>query len=109
MAGNDNMRQNLAKSAPAVRIRSAAYSSSRDARRSLPALEGPGAFQRTILRALELPKADRDVFLLKEIQGYSLAEIEALLGITFDTALVRLKRARREIGHCGDPDTVEPS
>jgi DNA-directed RNA polymerase specialized sigma24 family protein len=49
------------------------------------------------------------VFLLKEIQGYSLAEIEALLGITFDTALVRLKRARREIGHCGDPDTVEPS
>lgn len=109
MAANDNMRQNPARPAHAARVRSSAYSSSPDARKPLPALEGPGAFQRIILRALELPKADRDVFLLKEIQGYGLAEIAALLGITMDTALVRLKRARREIGHCGDPHTVEPS
>jgi RNA polymerase sigma factor (sigma-70 family) len=60
-----------------------------------------------ILRALELPKAYRDVFLLKEIQGRSLAEIAAILGISTDTAMVRLKRARREIGHLGDSDATE--
>ena len=109
MAANDNMRHNPARPAHAARLRSSAYLSSPEARKPLAALEGPGAFQRIILRALELPKADRDVFLLKEIQGYGLAEIAALLGITMDTALVRLKRARREIGHCGDSHTVEPS
>jgi len=59
------------------------------------------------LRALELPKAYRDVFLLKEIQGHSLAEIAAILGISIDTALVRLGRARRAIGHLDDSDARE--
>ena len=67
----------------------------------------PGAFQCTILRALELPKAHREVFLLREIQGHSLAEIAAFLGISIDTTRVRWKRARREIGHLGDSDAME--
>ncbi len=69
-------------------------------------LESPGAFQCLILRALELPKAYRDVFLLKEIQGHGLTEIAAILGISTDTVMVRLKRARREIGHRGDSDAM---
>jgi DNA-directed RNA polymerase specialized sigma24 family protein len=69
-------------------------------------LESPGAFQCLILRALELPKAYRDVFLLKEIQGHGLSEIAAILGISTDTVMVRLKRACREIGHGGDSDAM---
>ena len=70
-------------------------------------MEQPGVFQCILLRALELPKAYRDVFLLKEIQGHSLAEIAAILGISIDTALVRLGRARRAIGHLDDSDARE--
>lgn len=83
------------------------HASPPQARRLAPGLEGPGAFQCTILRAFELPKGYRDVFLLKEIQGYTLTEIAAMLGISIDTALVRLKSAHREIGHLGDSDAVE--
>ena len=77
------------------------------ARRVVSGLRRPGAFQCTILRALELPKAHREVFLLKEIQGHTLTEIAAFLGISIDTARVRWKRARREIGHLGDSDARE--
>ena len=70
-------------------------------------VEQPGSFQLTLLRAFGLSKAYRDVFLLKEIQGHTLAEIAAILGISIDTALVRLKRARREIGHWDDSDAIE--
>lgn len=63
----------------------------------------PGAFQCTILRALELPKPHRDVFLLKDIQGHTLQEIAAILGISLETAQVRLERARHEIGYPADP------
>ena len=66
----------------------------------------PG-FQCTILRAFELRKGYREVFLLKEIQGYTLAEIAAILGISIDTALARWESARREIGHLGDSDAME--
>jgi DNA-directed RNA polymerase specialized sigma24 family protein len=41
----------------------------------------------------------RDVFLLREIQGHTLAEITAILEISPRTAVVRLKRARRAIGY----------
>src|ERR1700692_1533766 len=58
-------------------------------------MERPGTFQLTLLRAFGLSKAYRDVFLLKEIQGHTLAEIAAILGISIDTALVRWQRARR--------------
>lgn len=79
------------------------------ARKPVPGLESPGAFQCAILRAFELPDGYRDVFLLKEIQGYTLTEIAAILGISIDTALARLKIARREIGHPGDPNSMEHS
>jgi len=72
-------------------------------------LDRPGAFQCTILRAFELRKGHRDVYLLKEIQGYTLAEIAAILGISIDTALARLKSAHREIDHRDDSDAMELS
>lgn len=76
-------------------------------RRTVPETEKPGAFQLTLLKALELPKTHREVFLLKEIQGYTLAEIAAMLGISMETALVRWKRARREFMHLGDSSAME--
>jgi len=90
-----------------TRSRSLTHILSPRGRKPLPTLDGPGVFQCVILRAFELPKGDRDVFLLKEIQGYTLGEIAAILGISIDTALVRLKRARRAIGHLGDSDAME--
>jgi len=42
------------------------------------------------------------VFFLKDIQGHTLQEIAAILGITTDTVRVRLRRARRAIGQLGD-------
>jgi len=70
-------------------------------------MDQPGSFQLTLLRAYGLSKVYRDVFLLKEIQGHTLAEIAAKLGISIDTAMVRLQRARREIGHWDDSDAIE--
>ena len=67
----------------------------------------PGAFQNTILSAFELREGYREVFLLKEIQGYSLAEIAATLGISIDTALAHWKSAHREIGQRDDSDAME--
>lgn len=64
--------------------------------------DSPGAFQCTILRALELPRTHREVFLLRDIQGHTLQEIAAILGISIDTALERLNSAHREIGCLGD-------
>ncbi len=75
-------------------------------RRPVSGYDQPGAFQCTILRALELPKAHREVFLLRDIQGHSLAEIAGILGISIDTARERLNRARREMGHVGDSDAM---
>ena len=72
-----------------------------------PGSDKPGSFQCAILRAFDLPKAYREVFLLKEIQGYTLAEIAAVLGISPDTALMRWKRARRNIRRPGDSDALE--
>lgn len=81
-----------------VRERSMPYGVSLPPRRGATGLDLPGAFQCTILRALELPKPHRDVFLLKDIQGHTLQEIAAILGISIETARVRLERARHEIG-----------
>jgi predicted DNA-binding protein (UPF0251 family) len=85
-----------------VRGRSMTFARSLHTKRPASGLEKPGLFQCTILRALELPKAHREVFLLKDIQGHTFTEIAAILGISIETARVRLKRARREIGHLGD-------
>ncbi|MGA8271313.1 MAG: sigma factor-like helix-turn-helix DNA-binding protein [Candidatus Sulfotelmatobacter sp.] len=54
-----------------------------------------------------MSKAYRDVFLLKEIQGYTLAEIASTLGISIDKAIVRLRRAHREIGHMPSSGATE--
>lgn len=75
-------------------------------RTSVSGFEQPGAFQCAILRALELPKAHREVLLLKDIQGHSLMEIAAILGISIETARARLKRARLEIGLMADPQAM---
>jgi len=42
------------------------------------------------------------VFLLRDIQGHTLQEIAAILGISIETARVRLERARREIEQLAD-------
>jgi DNA-directed RNA polymerase specialized sigma24 family protein len=75
-------------------------------RRAVAEFDRPGAFQCTILRALELAKDHRGVFLLKDIQGHTLMKIAAILGISIETARASLKRARREIGHLGDSDAT---
>ena len=62
-----------------------------------PGLQEPGAFQRALLRAFQLRPAYRDAFLLKEIQGHSLSEVAAILGINLRTAHTRLTQAHREI------------
>ena len=76
------------------------------ARNAVSAMEQPGAFQCMLLRSFDLPKADRAVFLLREIHGCSLAEIAAILGISIDAASVRLKRAHRDVGPAGDSEAV---
>lgn len=78
------------------------HESSLSVRKTASRLTRPGAFQLAVLRALELPRHHRDVFFLKDIQGHSLIEIAAILGITTETARVRLRRARRAIGQLGD-------
>jgi DNA-directed RNA polymerase specialized sigma24 family protein len=78
-----------------------------ETRDPLAHLDEPGAFQCLLLRALELPLPYRDVYLLKEVRGYSVAEIAARLELSVEAVSARLKRARREIaslegsGHLG--------
>lgn len=55
------------------------------------------SFQLTMLRAFLLPPACRDVFVLKEIQGYSLPEIAAVLGLSREDVTRHLRRAQREM------------
>ena len=90
-----------------VRGRSVTHHSPLRARKPALGLEKPGVFQCMILRAFELPKANREVFLLKQIQGYTLAEIAAILGISIDTALARWNRARRDFWPLADSDAGE--
>jgi len=90
-----------------VRERSTTHGRSLRASKSVWGLDQPSVFQRTILRALELRRSHREVFLLKDIQGHSLQEIAAILGISIETTRVRLMRARREIEHLGDSDAME--
>lgn len=77
------------------------HNSAPQTQRVVSGMEQPGVFQCLLVRACNLQKADRDVFLLNEIKGRSLAEIAAILGISNDDASKRLTRARREIGPVG--------
>ena len=77
------------------------------ARKTVRDMQEPGAFQCALLRAFQLPQTYREVFLLKDIQGHSLAEIAALLGISTATAQARLDYARREVGRSGNSEAME--
>jgi RNA polymerase sigma factor (sigma-70 family) len=50
-----------------------------------------------MLRAFLLPPACRDVFVLRDIQGYTLPEVAAVLGISRKVVNRHLRRARREM------------
>lgn len=89
-----------------ARGRSMTHASALRARKTTSGFDQPGAFQCTILRALELPRPHREVFFLKDIQGHTLQEIAAILGISIETARVRLERARHEIGYPADSDPI---
>ena len=77
----------------------------RDRRRNLsgddscviPGQDSSRSFQLTMLRAFLLPPACRDVFVLKEIQGFTLPEVAAVLGISETCATKHLRRAHREM------------
>ena len=67
---------------------------------SLPAKPGPGTdrlFQLTMLRALLLQPRCRDVFVLTELHGYTLAEVARVLGISKESAKKHLRRALRQM------------
>jgi RNA polymerase sigma factor (sigma-70 family) len=55
-------------------------------------------FQLTMLRALLLPPRCRDVFVLKEVHGYTPAEIATALGISSTDVKRHLRKAMREVG-----------
>ena len=62
-----------------------------------PGQDEEPSFQLTMLRAFLLPVACRDVYVLKDIQGYTLPEVATVLGISKDEATKYLRRARREM------------
>lgn len=70
---------------------------SRSGRSAKPGEDAGLTFQLRMLRAFLLPPAWRDVFVLKEIQGYTLPEVAAVLGISKDEVKRNLRRARREM------------
>jgi RNA polymerase sigma factor (sigma-70 family) len=65
--------------------------------RALPGQDASRSFQLTMLRAFLLPPACRDVFVLREIQGYTLPEVASVLGISKDDVKKHLRRAWREM------------
>ena len=61
-----------------------------------------------VKRAIDsLPPALRTVFVLKEVEGFSHAEIASLLGITSGNSEVRLHRAVKELRQRLSPKRVE--
>jgi len=66
----------------------------------------PGAFQGIVLNAFELSASCRDVFLLCDMQDYTIAETGTILGISECEVSDRLVQARRELNkrmHYGRP------
>ncbi len=53
--------------------------------------------QLTMLHALLLPPRSRDVFVLTELHGYTLAEVAKVLGMSRDDVKKHLRRAHREM------------
>jgi DNA-directed RNA polymerase specialized sigma24 family protein len=57
----------------------------------------PTGFQRTVMRAFDLEPHSREVFLLCDVQGFTIREAAFVLGISRDTAEARLENARRDL------------
>jgi DNA-directed RNA polymerase specialized sigma24 family protein len=57
-----------------------------------------GVIQAVVMHALQLRPSSREVFVLCDIQGFSVAEAATLLGVSPEVANTRLKRARRQMG-----------
>jgi RNA polymerase sigma factor (sigma-70 family) len=62
-----------------------------------PGRETDRLFQLTMLRAMLLQPRRRDVFVLTELHGYSLAEVARVLGISRESARKHLRQALREM------------
>ncbi len=56
-----------------------------------------GAFQGIVMRAFGLRPAFREVFLLCDVQGFTIAETAYLLSISPAVVIKRLHRARRDV------------
>ncbi len=59
-------------------------------------------FQALVMQALQLRRTYREVFILCDIRGYTAAEAATILGISEDSVVRRLLRARGEMGLNGD-------
>ena len=59
---------------------------------------GHETFQALVMRALQLRRIYREVFILRDIKGYSPEETAAILGIDLDSVARRLVRARVQLG-----------
>jgi len=59
---------------------------------------GHETFQALVMQALQLRRIYREVFILRDIRGYSTEETAAILGIDGDSVARRLVRARVQLG-----------
>jgi len=55
-------------------------------------------FQALVMQALQLRRIYREVFILRDIKGYSTEETAAILSISADLVIRRLARARIQLG-----------
>lgn len=63
---------------------------------------GHETFQALVMQALQLRRIYREVFILRDIRGYSTEETAAILGIEVDSVARRLTRARVQLGLDGN-------
>ena len=54
-------------------------------------------FQALVLQALQLRRVHREVFILCEIKGYSIAETAGILGISEEAVTRRLRQAKGQM------------
>ena len=59
-------------------------------------------FQALVMQALQLRRTHREVFILCDIRGYSVAETASMLCISEESVVRRLARARNEMGFDGE-------
>ena len=61
------------------------------------AATGQETFQALVMKALQLRRVYREAFILCDIKGYTVVDTAALLGISEDAVIRRLRRARAEM------------